>query len=233
MKLPLSDRLLQCCRFVHPGDRVADVGCDHGYLGIHLLQSGIAEFVIASDINEGPLQSAVRNAAKFGVRDKMSFHLSDGVRCIPRDFDTLVCAGMGADTMVSILEAAPWLKNRQYRLVLQCQSKTHMLRRYLSEQGWMINEEAVLRDGRFLYTIMDVVWEPGHPRLTPGEWYFPPAMLANPSLETAQHFRWLKKELTKIVSSRGDAAEEAQKLALEHLDALENNPNLAFMKEET
>ena len=233
LKLPLSRRLLACCRFVNPGDRVADVGCDHGYLGIHLLQTGVASYIIASDINQGPLDSAVRNAAKYGVEDKMSFHLSDGVRNIPRHFDTLVCAGMGADTMVSILEAAPWLKDRQYRLILQCQSKTHLLRRYLSEQGWMITEEAVLRDGRFLYTIMEVVWEPGHPALTPGEWYFPPAMLSNPSKETIEHFRWLKKELTKIVSSRGDAAEEAQKLALAHLLALEQNPNLAFLKEET
>ena len=118
MKLPLSTRLLACCSYVTPGDRVADIGCDHGYLSIHLLQKGIASSVIASDINEGPLQSAVLNAAKFGVQDKITFFLSDGVRNIPRDFDTLVCAGMGGDTMVHILESAPWLKNEQYRMIL-------------------------------------------------------------------------------------------------------------------
>ena len=154
MKLPLSDRLLACCGFIAPGDRVADVGCDHGYLGIHLLRSGIASAVIASDVKEGPLQSAVRNSEKYGVRDKISFYLSDGVRNIPRDFDTLVCAGMGGDTMISILSAAPWLKKEQYRLVLQCQSKTPMLRQYLSENGWRITEETVLKDGKFLYTVM-------------------------------------------------------------------------------
>ena len=124
MKLPLSDRLLVCAGFVAKGDRVADIGCDHGYLGIYLLTNGIASSVIAADINEGPLQSAMRNAHKFGVKQNMSFHLSDGVRDIPRDFDTLVCAGMGGDTMVHILESAPWLKNEQYRMILQCQSKT-------------------------------------------------------------------------------------------------------------
>ena len=131
MKIPLSDRLLACCGFVHPGDRVADIGCDHGYLGIHLLKTGIARSIIAADVNEAPLQSAMRNSIKFGVRDKMDFYLSDGVRNIPRDFDTMVCAGMGADTMISILEAAPWLKNEQYRLILQCQSRRPELRRYL------------------------------------------------------------------------------------------------------
>ena len=56
MKLPLSNRLLACCSFISPGDRVADVGCDHGYLGIHLLQNGIASSIIASDVNEQPAQ---------------------------------------------------------------------------------------------------------------------------------------------------------------------------------
>ena len=136
MKIPLSGRLLACCNFIAPGDRVADIGCDHGYLGIYLLKNNIASAVIASDINQGPLQSAVRNSEKFGVRDRMSFHLSDGVKDIPRDFDVLVCAGMGGDTIVSILSDAPWLKSSQYRLILQCQSKTPMLRRFLSENGW-------------------------------------------------------------------------------------------------
>ena len=111
MKLPLSTRLLACCQFLNPGDRVADIGCDHGYLGIHLLKSGIAASMIEADINEGPLDSARRNAAKFGVNDKMTFHLSDGLQNIPRDFDVLVCAGMGADTMMSIIHhASDWLK---------------------------------------------------------------------------------------------------------------------------
>ena len=119
MKLPLSNRLLACASFVRPGDRVADIGCDHGYLSIHLLTQGIARSCIASDVAEGPLQSAMRNARKFGVGSKITFHLSDGVRNIPRDFDVMVCAGMGADTMISILEAAPWLRDNKYRLILQ------------------------------------------------------------------------------------------------------------------
>ena len=110
MKIPLSKRLEAACKFVKPGDRVADIGCDHGYLGIYLLKNNIASQVIASDINEGPLNAAVFNAEKFGVRDKMRFYLSDGVKNIPRDFDAMVCCGIGGDTMISILEAALWLK---------------------------------------------------------------------------------------------------------------------------
>ncbi|MBQ3146949.1 MAG: SAM-dependent methyltransferase [Oscillospiraceae bacterium] len=191
MKLPISDRLLACAAFVSPGDRVADIGCDHGYLSIHLLTTGIAASCIASDINRQPLLSAVRNAEKYGVRSKMEFFLSDGVRSIPRDFDTMVCAGMGADTMVSILESAPWLQSSRYRLILQCQSKTPLLRRYLSEHGWRITEESVLRDGKFLYTVMEVTYAPEHPRLTEAECYLSPALRKNPSKDAAAYCTWV------------------------------------------
>lgn len=186
MHLPISDRLLACAAFVHPGDRIADVGCDHGYLSIHLLQQGIAASAICSDVKEQPLQSAVRNAEKYGLRDKMEFCLSDGVQNIPRDFDCMVCAGMGADTMVSILEAAPWLKDKKYRLVLQCQSKTPMLRKYLSDNGYSIIQECVLRDGRFLYTVMEAAYSPDAPRLTPAQCYLPPVL---PENEDANAYR--------------------------------------------
>ena len=176
MKLPLSTRLLACCQFVTPGDRVADIGCDHGYLGIHLLQSGIASSVIESDVAEGPLQSAMHNAAKFGVHDKMSFYLSDGVRNVPRDFDCMVCAGMGADTMMSILSAAPWLKDPKYRLILQCQSKRPELRQWLYDYGFRINRETLAKDGKFVYSIMEVVFDPGH-GITPAETYITPQLL--------------------------------------------------------
>ena len=179
MKLPLSERLLACAGFVAPGDRVADVGCDHGYLGIHLLTQGIASSIIASDVNEGPLQSAMHNARKFGVADKMKFYLSDGVRNVPRDFDCMVCAGMGADTMMSIIHAAAhWLKDPKYRLILQCQSKRPELRQWLYDEGFRINRETLAKDGKFVYSIMEIVYDPGH-GITPAESYISPALLAD------------------------------------------------------
>ena len=228
MKLPISDRLLACCNFVSPGERVADIGCDHGYLAIHLLQTGKAQSVIASDINEGPLQSAIRNAEKYGVRNRIEFYLSDGARKIPRDFDTMVCAGMGADTIISILEAAPWLRDVKYRLILQCQSKTPTLRRYLSETGFRIYEESVLRDGRFLYTVMEVSWQPEYLKLTPGEWYFPPALLENPSYEVPAYYHWVVGGL-EVTTAHQDDPEKKQILA--ELKALADDPNLSFLKE--
>ena len=194
MKIPMSPRLQACCDFVHSGDRVADIGCDHGYLGIYLLKNGISE--------------------KFGVRDKMTFYLSDGARNIPRNFDTLVCAGMGGDTMVSILEGVSWLKNKQYRLILQCQSKNAILRRYLSENGWKITQERIIPDGKFLYTVMEVIWQPQE-HLTPGQCYFPPVLQESEHL--AAYYRFVVKGLENIVLNRKEQADPFMVQALEEL----------------
>lgn len=219
MKIPLSRRLMECCRFIYPGDRVADVGCDHGYLGIYLLKNKIASFVYASDINEGPLNAAVFNSEKFGVRDQMQFFLSNGVQNVPKDFDTLVCAGMGGDTMISILEAAQWLKSDKYRLILQCQSKRPELRRYLSENGWFIRDEVVVKDGKFLYTVMEVIPLPGM-ALTPGGCHFSPALLKHPGGELLDFYQWVVGGLKMIVENQKERADPFKAAALEELTNL-------------
>lgn len=216
MTSSLSPRLLACCGFVAPGDRVADIGCDHGYLGIHLLENNIASYIYAADVREGPLQSAVSNAKKYGLQDKISFFLSDGVQSLPRDFDTMVCAGMGADTIVSIIDAAPWLKNDQYRLILQCQSKTHFLRKHLSDQGWQITRESVLRDGRFLYTVMEVVYKPGTV-LSPGQWYISPALLKCPAPEMPEYCQQVIYRLDRAVTGQKENADPTMVQALYEL----------------
>ena len=177
MKIPLSARLLACCQFVKPGDRVADIGCDHGYLGIYLLKNGIASSMIEADINRGPLDAARKNAVKFGVKEKMTFHLSDGLQRIPHDFNCMVCAGMGADTMMSIIHhASDWLKDPGYRLILQCQSKRPELRQWLYDEGFRINRETLAKDGKFVYSIMEVVYDPGQ-SISPAETYITPQLI--------------------------------------------------------
>ena len=217
MKIPLSSRLMACAQFVAPGDRVADIGCDHGYLGIYLLTAGIARSMIESDINQGPLDSALHNAHKYGVADRMTFFLSDGVRNIPRDFDTLVCAGMGADTMIHILHSAPWLQDGRYRMILQCQSKTPMLRRYLSDTGWRIVRESVLQDGKFLYTVMDVRWQPENSALTPAQCYISPALLSGGDPALKAYCDRITDGLRLAVQHQGDREKQQILAELEQI----------------
>ena len=141
----------------------------------------------------------------------------------------MVCAGMGADTIVSVLNNAPWLKSEQYKLILQCQSKTPMLRQYLSDNGWQITKETVLRDGRFLYTVMVVCWQSEHPRLTVGQRYFPPALLVDATPELPEYYRDVIFRLRRAVTGRGENADPIMRAALTEL---ENDPSLKWLKED-
>lgn len=179
MKLPISKRLLCCASMVQPGSRVADIGTDHGYLGIYLLQSGAARHVIACDLRKDPLENARRNAKLFGVDGAMELRLSDGLeKILPDEVDTVVMAGMGGDLIQKILSQCPWRKREGLQFILQPQSAGNVLRRWLCEDGFEIQREEPVQDGHFLYTVMDI--RQGEPApLTPGTEYASPALLAS------------------------------------------------------
>lgn len=213
MKLPISKRLLCCAEKVHMGARVADIGCDHGYLSIELLKSGKAEFVHASDLREKPLQKAMENARRFGVAEKMRFSQADGLCAIePEEVDTIVCAGMGGDLIVQILSACPWVKNGKYRLILQAQSSGHDLRRNLSAMGFGIEEETLVEDGGFLYQVTVVRY--GTPQiLTPGQQYISPQLIMSGSDLIMSYFERIEHALHLTVDGIKRSAEAHEKLA--------------------
>ena len=178
MKVPISNRLLLCAEFVPRASRAADIGTDHGYLSVYLLREGICPFVTAADLREQPLQKARENAARFGVSEHMQFLLSDGLQSLPPDAaDTIIMAGMGGDLMVRILAAAPWVCDDRYTLILQPQSAAPALRRYLTQNGFGIREETLLREGRFYYTVLRAQFGDAQP-LSPGQEHLPPQLLA-------------------------------------------------------
>ena len=223
MKIPMSQRLLACCSYVNRGDRVADIGCDHGYLGIYLLTNAIARSVIESDVAPQPLESARRNARRFGVDESMTFCLSDGAADIPRDFDVMVCAGMGADTIMSIVHHAPWLKDSRYRLILQCQSKRPELRQWLYDSGYAIRRETLARDGKFIYTVMEVVYEPGE-GITPAQTYISPALLQDRHPLLRDYYERVKSGIELTISGlirSGDDRLSVYQAVLSDLKAME------------
>ena len=181
MKVPISARLLLCASMVPKGARVADIGTDHGYLGIYLLKNGLAEFVTASDLRPDPLQNARMHAAQYGTTDRMDFVLSDGLQGLtPETADTLVMAGMGGDLMVSILSSCSWVRDARFTLILQPQSAGNALRAYLAEAGYSILEEQLTKDGAFFYTVMKMRFG-GHMELTPAQQYLSPKLLESGS----------------------------------------------------
>ncbi len=214
----ISQRLLCCANMISPGARVADIGADHGYLGIYLLGAGIAQYVAACDLRDGPLQSARRNAARYHVGERMDFILSDGLHHIsPDSIDTVVCAGMGGDLIIKILSEAPWLKNSRYTLILQPQAGIAELRAWLGEQGFFEEKADLACDSGFLYCVCRVRYGKSM-TLTPGQQFVSPALLASGSPLLEDYITRLKCTLGRIAEglSRADAYPDPVRLAYYH-----------------
>ena len=208
MKLPISKRLLCCASMVQPGSRVADIGTDHGYLGIYLLQSGAARHVIAGELRKDPLENARRNAKLFGVDGAMELRLSDGLeKILPDEVDTVVMAGMGGDLIQKILSQCPWRKREGLQFILQPQSAGNVLRRWLCEDGFEIQREEPVQDGHFLYTVMDI--RQGEPApLTPGTEYASPALLASGSPLVGNYLARVENALQETVRGLTNAEKQ-------------------------
>lgn len=155
--LQLQPRLQLLADLVPQGARVADIGTDHGYLPVWLLQRGRIAAAIAADIGEDPLQHARRTAEEYGV-DGINFRLCDGLKGIGSDeVDTVVIAGMGGETIIHILSAAPWTKvTGAVTLLLQPMTKAGELRRWLSDNGYCFTDERLVWDKDFLYPVLVV-----------------------------------------------------------------------------
>ena len=139
------------------GARLADVGTDHGYLPVWLLQHGRMESAIASDINALPLGHARATAAEYGVTACIDFRLCPGLAKIgSEECDTVAIAGMGGETIIAILESATWTKDGAHTLLLQPMTKAAELRRWLSVNGYAFTDERLVWDKNYLYPVLRV-----------------------------------------------------------------------------
>ena len=154
MNTSLSKRLLAAASFVRAGAVVADVGTDHAYLPIYLVERGIAARAVASDINKGPYERAQANVAQHSLSHKIDTLCVGGLEGIDSfsPTDVLIC-GMGGELISNILGAAPFVKDPAVRLILQPMTHPELLRKYLNENGFSIIDETVVLDDR-LYQII-------------------------------------------------------------------------------
>ncbi len=169
-ELALQPRLQLLADMVPAGSRLADVGTDHGYLPVYLLQQGRISRAIASDIVDGPLQHARQTAAEYEV-DGIDFRLCPGLDAIaPHEADTVVIAGMGGETIQAILTAAPWTADGSHLLLLQPMTKVEYLRKWLIDNGYAFTEERLVWDKDHLYPVF-AVRGGQQPSLTPAQQY--------------------------------------------------------------
>ena len=165
----LSPRLQGVAEMIPEGARLADVGTDHAYLPAWLLQNGRIPSAIASDVREGPLSRARATARACGCFERMSFRLCDGLSGIaPEEVDALVIAGMGGETIANILEAAPWVKEKDFPIILQPMSTQAELRGWLWRNGFLCLREKTVFEGETLYSII-LARQGGAVPMTPAE----------------------------------------------------------------
>lgn len=155
-QLALQPRLVLLARLVPEGCRLTDVGTDHGYLPVSLLQQGRITSAIASDIGAEPLEHARRTAAQYGAAG-IDFRLCPGLSAIaPEETDVIVIAGMGGETIITILQDAPWTKDGRHTLLLQPMTKAADLRHWLADNGYTFTEEHLVEDKGRLYPVLTV-----------------------------------------------------------------------------
>ena len=153
----LSARLQAVAAMVTVGNRVCDVGCDHGFVPVYLVEQGISPTVLAMDVRSGPLSAAKEHIAERGLGHIIETRLSDGLHNYNiGESDTLICAGMGGRLMIRILSDNQ-VKTESFReLILQPQSEIEQFRAWLREQGYCITDENMIEeDGKF-YPMMRV-----------------------------------------------------------------------------
>ena len=155
----LDKRLACVAAMVRPGSRLADIGTDHAYLPVWLVERGICPSAIASDIGQGPLDSARRTVETAGLSSQIPCRLGDGLSTVqPGEVEDIAIAGMGGETIAAILESAPWVKDEHIRLILQPMTRAEDLRRWLLGNGFAIRQERLVRDKHHLYPVMAAVY---------------------------------------------------------------------------
>ena len=185
MMIQLTPRLRAVADLVPPSSSMADIGTDHAYLPVVLVQQGIVLKAVASDIHKGPSERAAAHVRKAGMSHAVSVRTGAGLLPLePGEVEGAVMAGMGGLMMIRILEEGAAAAASLKWLVLQPQNHAAELRRWLVGNGWRISQESLAQEGRQLYQMFraekgtmppfnGVLAETGDPRLRTGDPLFP------------------------------------------------------------
>ncbi len=157
----LSARMQALADMVSQGRNVCDVGCDHGFVSIYMVQKGIAPKVYAMDVRTGPLDRAKEHIAQYQLEAYIETRLSDGLEKLEiGEADCMLCAGMGGPLMMKILTEGRKKAQAMKELILQPQSEIALFRKFLREEGYkIVQENMIYEDGKYYPMIKAVPCE--------------------------------------------------------------------------
>lgn len=216
----ISRRLQQVAAFVPEGARLLDVGSDHAYLPIYLMEKGIIQHAIAGEVVEGPFQSAQKNVATHGLSQQIEVRLANGLAAFEAEdqVDTIVIAGMGGRLIADILAAGQKKLTSVKRLILQPNNREDELRAWLSENAFSLVTELMLEEAGKFYEIL--VAEKGQQSLTNQQLRFGPHLVVEKS--PVFKAKW-QKELDKLENALAQVPvenEEARGLLLTKINQI-------------
>lgn len=137
-----------------------DCGTDHGKLAVELINTGVADFVTASDINELPLKKAKDLVYKNNLTNKINVVLADGIFQFNNlGIDQIIIAGMGGELIRDIIDRADWVRSSSVRLILQPMSTAPALREYLYNNGFNILSESAVCESNKAYEVLVSVYD--------------------------------------------------------------------------
>ena len=158
MKIELSKRLQAVADMVTAGNIVADIGTDHAYIPIYLVENNIVPEAFAMDVNKGPLDIAADHVSSYGFNDRITLRLSDGLNALKEnEAESVIIAGMGGALEIKILSANMNVVNSLKELILQPQSELKKFREFLLVEGFYIKEENMVLDEGKYYPMMKVL----------------------------------------------------------------------------
>ncbi|MGL4914074.1 MAG: tRNA (adenine(22)-N(1))-methyltransferase [Romboutsia sp.] len=153
--MKLTDRLLKIASLVTKGKKVADIGTDHGYIPVYLLNKGHVDYAVLADVNKGPLENARKEVRHNNLIDKVDLRLGSGIEVLEvNEVDEVIIAGMGGILIGELLEAKKEVARSLDKLILQPMQAQNELRKYLLNNGYEILDEVLVKEDFRIYEII-------------------------------------------------------------------------------
>ncbi len=219
--MKISNRLKLVASFVDDNSHVIDVGCDHALLSIFLVKTKNNVKVIASDVNEGPLEGARKNIKLYNLEDKIEIKLGDGIKTINEDTDTIIISGLGGETIIDILkDDLTRLKNIK-TIILSPHSAVYETRKELTSLGYKIVDEIFTYDQNKPYNIIKFI--KGQETYTDDELYFGPIILKNKNEYFYKYYNDLNNKNKKILETIPKENESIRNKIIKEIERLDRN----------
>ncbi|WWU45582.1 class I SAM-dependent methyltransferase [Paraclostridium sordellii] len=155
-KLKLTDRLLKIASLVGENKKIADIGTDHGYIPVYLLNNNKINYAILADVNKGPLENARKEVKHNKLENKVDLRLGSGLEVLKiNEVDEIIIAGMGGILISELLNVKKDVSQSVEKLILQPMQAQSELRKYLYNNGYEIINEVLVKEDFRIYEIIE------------------------------------------------------------------------------